>query len=62
MIELRLGEDVRILPEKRVHPERKEKKINIDVSRIPVNKGIRSRLRWTKYIDLYKIVLPSLNR
>ena len=45
--------------------EKKNKKssvFNIDVSRIPVNKGIKSRLGWTKYNDLYNIVLPSLNR
>ena len=45
--------------------EKKNKKysvFSVDVSRIPVNKGIKSRLGWTKYIDLYKIVLPSLNR
>ena len=28
--------------------------------RIPVNKGTNSRLRWTKYSDLYEIVQPSL--
>ena len=31
-----------------------------DLSRIPVNKGTHSRLGWTKYSDLYEIVLPSL--
>ena len=30
------------------------------LSRIPVNKGIKSRLGWTKYSDLYEIVHPSL--
>ena len=33
----------------------------IDLSRIPVNKGIKSRLGWTKYSDLYEIVHPSLD-
>ena len=33
---------------------------SIDLSRIPVNKGIKSRLSWTNYSDLYKIVHPSL--
>ena len=28
---------------------------------IPVNKGIKSRLGWTKYSDLYEIVHPSLD-
>ena len=32
----------------------------MDLSRIPVNKGTNSRLRWTKYSDLYEIVHPSL--
>ena len=32
----------------------------IDLSLIPVNKGIKSRLGWTKYSDLYEIVHPSL--
>ena len=33
----------------------------VDLSRIPVNKGIKSRLGWTKYSDLYEIVRPSLD-
>ena len=33
----------------------------IDLSRIPVNKGIKSRHGWTKYSDLCEIVHPSLN-
>ena len=33
----------------------------IDLSRIHVNRGIKSRLGWTKYIDLYEIVHPSLD-
>ena len=33
----------------------------VDLSRISVNKGIKSRHGWTKYNDLYKIVHPSLN-
>ena len=33
----------------------------VDLSRIPVNKGIKSRHGWTKYNDLYEIVHPSLN-
>ena len=33
----------------------------VDLSRIPVNKGIKSRHGWTKYSDLYEIVHPSLN-
>ena len=33
----------------------------IDLSRIPVNKGTNSRLRWTKYSDLYEIIHPSLD-
>ena len=33
----------------------------IDLSRIPVNKGIKSRLGWTIYSDLYEIVHPSLD-
>ena len=33
----------------------------IDLSRIPVNNGIKSRLGWTKYSDLYEIVHPSLD-
>ena len=33
---------------------------NIDLSRIPVNKGTNSRLGWTKYSDLYETVHPSL--
>ena len=32
----------------------------IDLSHIPVNKGTNSRLVWTKYIDLYEVVHPSL--
>ena len=32
----------------------------IDPSRIPVHKGFKSRLGWTKYSDLYEIVQPSL--
>ena len=32
----------------------------IDLSRIPVKKGIKSRVRWTKQSDLYEIVHPSL--
>ena len=32
----------------------------IDLSRIPVHKGFKSRLGWTKYSDLYEIVQPSL--
>ena len=27
-----------------------------DISRIPVNKGVKSRLGWTKYSDLYETV------
>ena len=34
---------------------------SIDLSRIPVNKGIKSRLGWTKYSDLYEIVHQSLD-
>ena len=33
----------------------------IDLFRIPVNKGIKLRLGWTKYSDLYEIVHPSLD-
>ena len=33
----------------------------IDLSRIPVNKGIKSRLGWTKHSDLYEILLLSLD-
>ena len=33
----------------------------IDLSRIPVNKGIKSRLWWTKHSDLYEIVHPNLD-
>ena len=33
----------------------------IDISRIPVNKGIKSRLGWTNYSDLYEIVHQSLD-
>ena len=33
----------------------------IDLSRIPVNKGIKSRLRWTKHSDLYEILHLSLD-
>ena len=33
----------------------------VDLSRIPVNKGIKSSHGWTKYNDLYEIVHPSLN-
>ena len=32
-----------------------------DRFRIHVNKGIKSRLGWTKYSDLYEIVHPSLD-
>ena len=32
----------------------------IDLSRIPVKKGIKSRVGWTKHSDLYEIVHPSL--
>ena len=32
----------------------------IDISRIPVNKGTNSKLKWTKYSDLYEIVHLSL--
>ena len=32
-----------------------------DLSRIPVNKGIESRLGSTKYSDLYEIVNLSVN-
>lgn len=31
-----------------------------DLSRIPVNKHINSRLRWTKYNDLYETIFLSL--
>ena len=34
--------------------------VQIDLSRIPVNKGTNSRLGWTKYSDLYETVHPSL--
>ena len=37
-----------------------ECRLRTDLSRIPVNKGIKSRLGWTKYSDLYEIVHPSL--
>ena len=37
-----------------------ERAMTIDLSRIPVNKGINSRLGWTKYSDFYEIVHPSL--
>ena len=33
----------------------------IDLSRIPVNKGIKSRLGWTKHSDLYEILHLSLD-
>ena len=33
----------------------------MDLSHILVNKGIKSRLGWTKYSDLYEIVHPSLD-
>ena len=33
----------------------------IDLSRIHVNRGTKLRLGWTKYIDLYEIVHPSLD-
>ena len=33
---------------------------NIDLSRIPVDKGTNLRLSWKKYGDLYEIVDPSL--
>ena len=33
----------------------------VDLSRIPVNKGIKSSHGWTKYNDLYEIVYPSLD-
>ena len=33
----------------------------INLSRIPVNKGIKSRLGRTKFSDLYEIVHPSLD-
>ena len=36
-------------------------KCPIDLFHIPLNKGIKSRLRWTKYSDLYEIVHPSLD-
>ena len=36
-------------------------KCRIDLFCIPVNKGIKSRLRWTKYSDLYEIVQLSLD-
>ena len=32
----------------------------IDLSRIPVKKGIKSRVGWTKHSDLYEIVHPNL--
>ena len=32
-----------------------------DLSRIPVNKGIKSRLGWTKHSDLYEILNLSLD-
>ena len=31
-----------------------------DLSRIPVNKHLNSRLRWTKYNDLYETTHPNL--
>jgi len=31
-----------------------------DLSRIPVNKHINSRLQWTKYNDLYETTHPTL--
>ena len=31
-----------------------------DLSLALINKGTNSRLRWTKYSDLYEIVHPSL--
>ena len=33
-----------------------------DLSRIAINKGIKSRLRWTKNSDWYEIVNPELQR
>ena len=33
----------------------------MDLSRIPVNKGIKSMLGWRKCSDLYEIVHPSLH-
>ena len=33
----------------------------IDLCHIPVNEGIKSRLRWTTHSDLYEIVHPSLD-
>ena len=33
----------------------------VDLSRISVNRGIKSRHGWTKHSDLYEIVHPSLN-
>ena len=38
----------------------KRREFSIHLSRIPVNKGIKSRHGWTKYSDLYEIVHPSL--
>ena len=32
----------------------------IDLSRIPVNKGFKSRLGWIKYSDLNEIIHPRL--
>ena len=36
-------------------------KCPIDFFHIPVNNGIKSRLGWTNYSDLYEIVHPSLD-
>ena len=33
-------------------------RLSIHPSRIPVNKGINSRVGWTKHSDLYEIVYP----
>ena len=38
----------------------KRREFSIHLSRIHVNKGINSRLGWTKYSDLYEIVHLSL--
>ena len=39
----------------------KRREFSIHLSRIPVNKGIKSRLGWTNYSDLYETIYPSLD-